>query len=166
MNVMGATIRRVSLEDATALADIYRPIVEATTISFEETPPDEEAFRSRISQTAAAYPWIVACNDERVLGYAYAGRHRERAGYRHSVDVSIYLADDARRRGIGTMLYSQLFDLLGEYRFHRAFAGITLPNEASIALHRRFGFSEVGVYHEVGYKFGRWLDVLWLEKPV
>jgi L-amino acid N-acyltransferase YncA len=163
---MTATIRPALLEDASAIAAIYQPFVEHTTISFEETPPDAGEFSVRIASGANEYPWLVACEGDRVLGYAYAGRHRERTGYRYSVDVSIYLAVDARGQGIGTLLYSRLFDVLRERGFHRAFAGIALPNDASIALHRRFGFHEVGVYHEVGFKFGRWVDVLWCEKRV
>lgn len=120
----------------------------------------------RIVATTAAYPWLVACDGDRVLGYAYAGRHRERAGYRYSVDVSVYVAEEARGRNIGTMLYTRLFDILGALRFHCALAGIALPNDASVALHRRFGFRDVGVYHEVGYKFGRWLDVLWSQRSL
>jgi phosphinothricin acetyltransferase len=87
-----------------------------------------------------------------------------RTGYRYSVDVSIYVLGRARRSGIGTALYTRLFDLLAARGFHRAFAGVTLPNDASVALHRRFGFSEVGIYREAGYKFGRWLDVMWFQR--
>ena len=153
-------------DDAAGIAEIYRPVVERTTISFEEAAPDADEIGARIVRTTAEYPWLVACNTDAVIGYAYAGRHRERAGYRYSVDVSVYVAQEARGRSIGTMLYTALFENLAERGFHRAFAGITLPNDASLALHRRFGFRDVGVYHEVGYKFGKWLDVLWCERPV
>lgn len=164
--MMSTTIRAVTIHDAASIAEIYRPVVEDTMISFEEIPPDAAEMAKRITSTTASYPWLVASNGDRVLGYAYAGRHRERAGYRYSVDVSVYVAQDARGRNIGTMLYTKLFDVLEHGGFHRAFAGIALPNDASVALHRRFGFREVGVYHEVGYKFGRWLDVLWCERGV
>jgi phosphinothricin acetyltransferase len=162
---MDVHVRAASVDDAASIAEIYRPIVEQTIISFEEIAPDADEMRKRIEMTtAAAYPWLVACDRDDVLGYAYAGRHRERAGYRYSVDVSIYVSGRARRSGIGTALYTRLFDLLAAHGFHRAFAGVTLPNDASVALHRRFGFSEVGIYREAGYKFGRWLDVMWFQR--
>ncbi len=159
-------IRAVRIDDAQSIAEIYGPVVEHTTISFEDVPPEATEMAARIASTIPDYPWLVASNGNRVLGYAYASRHREREGYRYSVDVSVYVADDARGRGIGTMLYSRLFDDLRDGGFHRAFAGIALPNDASVTLHRRLGFSDVGIYHEVGWKFGRWLDVLWLEKTI
>lgn len=154
------------LDDAAPIAEIYRPIVEDTIISFEEVAPDAGAIRERIANVTSVYPWLVACAGEEVLGYAYAARHRERAGYRYSVDVSVYVAQQTRGTGVGTALYGKLFDILGTREFHRAFAGITLPNPASLALHRRFGFTDVGVYREAGYKFGRWFDVIWLQRAL
>ena len=153
--------------DAGAIAAIYRPIVEATTISFEEVAPDEDAMAARIAGTLAVYPWLVALDAHgTICGYAYASRHRERAGYRYSVDVSAYVAEAARGKGVGSALYETLFARLRERGYHRAFAGIALPNEASMALHRRCGFEPVGVYREVGYKFGRWIDVYWCQKAL
>ncbi len=163
---MSAAIRDATAADAAEIAEIYRPVVEDTMISFEEIAPDTAEMARRMTSITASYPWLVACEGDRVLGYAYAGRHRERAGYRYSVDVSVYVAQRARARGIGTALYVRLFEILKDLGFHRAFAGITLPNDASVALHRRVGFRDVGVYHEVGYKFGRWLDVMWWERAI
>lgn len=163
---MTLRVRAAATGDARAIAEIYRPIVESTTISFEEVAPDEPEMARRISETASAYPWLVAESNDTVLGYAYAGRHRERSAYRYSVDVSVYLAEEARGRGIGSALYAELFEELNRRGFHRAFAGIALPNDASIALHRRFGFELVGVYSEVGRKFDRWLDVAWWQRAV
>lgn len=163
---MTLRIRGAGAADARAIAEIYRPIVESTAISFEEIAPDEPEMARRISETAAAYPWLVAESDDAVVGYAYAGRHRERSAYRYSVDVSVYLAEEARGRGIGSALYTELFEQLTRRGFHRAFAGIALPNDASIALHRRFGFELVGVYNEVGRKFDRWIDVAWWQRAV
>ena len=163
---MSATIRFAAVDDAPSVAAIYRPVVEETTISFEETAPDAAEMSQRIASITESYPWLVACERDGVLGYAYAARHHERAGYRFSVNVSVYVAQEARGRSIGSMLYTRLFDVLRAGGFHRAFAAITLPNDASVALHRRFGFREVGVYHEVGYKFGRWLDVMWAERAI
>lgn len=159
-------LRPARLEDAHAITAIYRPIVESTTISLEERAPDELEIARRIADTTRHYPWLVAENDGAISAYAYASRHRERAGYRYSVDVSVYVADYARRGGLASSLYAQLFTQLQERGFHRAFAGIALPNEASMALHRRCGFEPVGVYREVGYKFGRWLDVYWCQRTL
>ncbi|MBV8638305.1 MAG: N-acetyltransferase [Candidatus Eremiobacteraeota bacterium] len=163
---MTLEVRGAVLEDAAAIAAICQPIVEQTIISLEEVAPDTDEIRRRIETTTASYPWIVACDGDDILGYAYAGRHRERAGYRYSVDVSVYVEEYARRTGVGTTLYSRLFAMLEARNLHRAFAGITLPNPASIALHRRFGFSDVGVYREAGYKFGKWFDVMWLQRAL
>ncbi len=163
---MDVPIRAACLYDAGAIAEIYRPIVEDTITSFEERAPDADEMRRRIETTTPTYPWLVAYNGHAVLGYAYAGRHRERAGYRYSVDASVYVAQAARRSGVATALYGELFRILRTNGFHRVFAGVTLPNGASVALHQRLGFTDVGVYREVGYKFGRWLDVMWFQRAL
>lgn len=160
-------IRLATPADAAAIADIYRPIVERTTITFDLAAPGEEAMRSRIEQATTRYPWLVATEGGDALGFAYSNRHRDRAGYDPSADVGIYLRDDARGRGIGTTLYDELLKRLAAAgTFHRAFAGIALPNDASVALHKKHGFTLVGVYHEVGRKFGRWIDVAWWERAL
>ncbi len=159
-------VRAAERADAAAIAEIYRPIVERTTISFEETAPNAEDFVARITALTPAYPWLVASIDDCIVGYAYAARHRERSAYRYSADVSVYVGDGVRRRGVAAALYEELFTQLRQRGFHRAFAGVALPNDASNALHARFGFERVGVYREVGYKFGIWLDVLWWQKPL
>lgn len=159
-------LRPALSRDAEMIAAIYRPIVETTAISFEEVAPDAAEFSRRIAEITRTYPWLVAEIDGTVVGYAYASRHRERAGYRHSVDVSAYVAQSARGQGIGTALYGRLLRELREREFHAAFAGITLPNDASISLHRRAGFEPVGIYKEVGRKFDRWLDVSWWQRTL
>lgn len=120
----------------------------------------------RIADVTRAYPWLVAEQHGRIAGYAYAGRHRERECYRYSVDVSVYVAEDARKAGIARALYETLFTRLTQLGFHRAFAGIALPNDASVTLHQRCGFEPVGVYKEVGWKFGRWVDVAWFARAL
>jgi L-amino acid N-acyltransferase YncA len=158
-------IRCATPHDARALEEIYRPIVEHTTVSFELDAPNEAEMRARIVEIAGRYPWLVAVDGGRVLGYAYASPHRTRAAYARSVDVSVYVAGAARRKGIGRALYGSLFtELVQTGAFHRAFAGIALPNEPSIALHRSFDFEPVGIYREVGHKFGRWIDVAWWQR--
>lgn len=159
-------IRCVTLNDAHAIAEIYRPIVESTVISFEYEPPDAREMRRRIGAVLRSYPWLVAELDGVVAGYAYGHRHREREGYRHSVEVSVYLAERARGRGIGRMLYAELFERLRTQGLHRAFAGIALPNNASIALHERCGFQPIGIFPEIGRKFDRWVDVAWYQRSV
>jgi phosphinothricin acetyltransferase len=148
--------------DAAAVADIYRPAVEASIASFEETPPDAAQMAGRMRATLAATPWLVAVDeDDGVIGYAYAGRHRERPGYRWSVDVSVYVADALHGRGVGRRLYDALFDVLRRQRFVNAYAGIALPNAASVRLHEAIGMRLVGTYERVGFKFGAWHDVAW-----
>jgi phosphinothricin acetyltransferase len=117
--------------------------------------------RERIDSYTKTHPWLVALENDAVLGYAYACPHRMRAAYRWSVDTAIYLRGDAQSRGIGKGLYTELLRLLKLQRFHSAFAGIALPNEASIALHRSVGFTPVGIYRKVGYKAGAWRDTSW-----
>jgi phosphinothricin acetyltransferase len=154
-------IRAAVPADAAQIAEIYAPIVSSTFISFEESPPSAEEMRARIESGSATHPWLVACDESTIAGYAYASQHRTRAAYRWSVDVSAYVRETYRGRGVGRQLYGVLFPLLGALGFHRAFAGIALPNDASIALHRSCGFEPVGIYREVGFKLGAWRDTSW-----
>jgi L-amino acid N-acyltransferase YncA len=158
-------IRLARADDAAACAAIYRPAVADSWISFEEIAPDAAAMRERIATVGAAYPWLVY-EDETVLGFAYASKHRERAAYRWSVDVSVHVQSGVRRRGVGRTLYTALFRILEQQGFHRAYAGIALPNDASIGLHRAVGFTYLGVYTEVGFKNGAWGDVTWWQRPI
>jgi phosphinothricin acetyltransferase len=159
-------IRPVRPDDAEAIAAIYAPIVERTMISFEEIAPSVDETRARIEQIARIWPWLVFDDGGGVLGYVYASQHRTRAAYRWSVDVSAYVREDARGRGLAGSLYAALFRVLTAQGYHRAYAGIALPNDASIGLHRAVGFTAVGIYREVGYKFGAWHDVSWWERPL
>lgn len=155
-------IRRATADDAGAIAAIYRPFVESTPISFEIVPPGESDMRRRMTDTTASYPWLVYESDGRVIGYAYASAHAPRAAYRWSVDTAIYVDTERHRRGVGRQLYDALFPLLVAQGFVNAYAGITLPNTASVGLHQAVGFRPVGVYHNVGYKMGAW-HVGWWE---
>jgi L-amino acid N-acyltransferase YncA len=159
-----AQIRLAHAHDAEAIAAIYRPFVEGTSISFETIPPDREEMAGRIMETIAFYPWLVCEVEGRVAGYAYATRHRVRAAYRWSIDSSVYVAAEYWRCGIGRGLYVSLFSILAAQGFFNAYAGITLPNPASVALHESVGFKPVGVYRRVGYKLGAWHDVGWWQR--
>ena len=145
--------------DAAACAAIYAPSVEGTA-SFEEVPPDAGEMARRI---AAMHAWLVAERDGVVAGYAYAGRFHERAAYRWSAATSIFVAPHFQRQGVGRELYGTLLPLLTERGFTSAMAGITLPNEASVALHEGFGFRQVARYENIGYKAGAWRDVAWFQ---
>ena len=157
------SIRPATERDAAAVAAIYRPYVESTPISFEIDPPSDSDMRRRIAETTLLYPWLVYESDGRVIGYAYASAHAPRAAYRWSVDTAVYVDIARHRRGVGRDLYAALFPLLVAQGYFSAYAGITLPNPASVGLHEAVGFRPVGVYHNVGYKMGAWYDVGWWE---
>jgi len=162
----GYALRFVTDEDAEEILGIYTPYVTGTCVSFETEVPDLENFRERVRKISEAYPYLVCEFDGKVIGYAYASRHGERAAYKYSVNVSVYVSPEHQRQGVGRMLYLRLFELLLKRGFYTAYAGITVPNEKSEKLHRSLGFNLVGIYHNVGYKHGKWLDVMWLEKPL
>jgi L-amino acid N-acyltransferase YncA len=157
----GRIIRVARGEDARDIQAIYEPIVTDTAISFELEPPSVADMEGRIRDTLPMYPYLVCEADRHVIGYAYAGPHRARPAYRWSVDVTVYVSACARRTGVGRSLYECLLAILRRQRFHAAFAGITLPNENSVALHKAVGFSLLGTYDEVGFKHGRWHSVSW-----
>lgn len=156
---MKPAIRAACEEDASAIAAIYRPFCEATTVSFENEAPSASEMAERIRATGERFPWLVLDDGGTLAGYAYASRHRERAAYGWSVDVTVYVAPTQRRRGVGRALYTSLFELLRLAGYYKVFAGVTLPNPSSVGLHEAMGFELVGVYKGVGYKLGAWRDV-------
>ena len=157
-------IRLASPDDAGEIQAIYAPFCGDSPVSFEIVPPAVAEMAARIAATTAYYPWLVAESGEGIRGYVYASRYRDRAAYRWAVDTTVYIHAAARGQGVGTALYTALFSLLRAQGMYTAYANITLPNPASIALHRSHGFTPVGVYHHVGYKCGGWHDVSWWEK--
>jgi L-amino acid N-acyltransferase YncA len=163
---MSTTIRVACPEDAEAILAIYTPIVRETAISFEVEPPTYVEMHERIATTLRRLPWLVCERQGEVLGYVYASPHRARAAYQWSVDVSVYIQAKARRTGMGRALYHALFQLLSLQGFYQCFAGITLPNPASVGLHEALGFQPVGVYQAVGYKLGGWHDVGWWQRAL
>jgi L-amino acid N-acyltransferase YncA len=158
---MTAVIRLATADDAPGVQAIYAPIVRETAISFELEPPTVAEMQQRIVKTLEHWPWLVCEPRGNILGYVYASQHRTRAAYQWSVDVSVYVHPNARRLGVGQALYRSLFALLALQGFYNAYAGITLPNPASVGLHESLEFHSVGVYRAVGYKLGAWHDVGW-----
>lgn len=153
-------IRAATAADAAAIAEIYRHYVMETDVTMEEEPVPPVEIARRIAEVqAASLPWLVADDDGRVTGYAYATPWRSRPAYRFSVEITVYLAPGHEGRGIGSRLYGELLPALRERRVHAVIGGIALPNGASIALHEKFGLRKVAHFPEVGFKFKRWIDV-------
>ena len=159
-------IRPATAADAEACAAIYAPYVLDTSISFEEVPPDPERMRARMAECQRNHEWLIAEHESEVIGYAYGHAFAERAAYRWSCETSIYVALDRRGMGVGRLLYGELLPRLAASGYRRAFAGVTLPNEPSLALHRAFGYEDAGCYRRVGWKQGRWHDVAWLQRDL
>jgi phosphinothricin acetyltransferase len=158
-------VRSADIADAAACAGVYAPYVQRSVASFETVPPDGAEMARRML-ASPRLPWLVATRDDAVVGYAYASHHRARAAYRWSVDVSVYVAEGQRGRGIGRLLYGSLLTEVQSLGYVRAFAGITLPNDASVGLHEAMSFVLVGVYTSVGFKHGSWHDVGWWQRPL
>ena len=158
---MPAIIRTATGEDAAAIQAIYAPVVENTIISFELEPPSVAEIEQRITKTLATFPWLACEYQGEVIGYAYASKHRERAAYQWAVDVSAYVKEGFRGNGTGKALYTAMNDILARQGFYNAFAGISLPNAASVGLHEAVGFKPLGIYRQVGFKLGAWHDVGW-----
>jgi phosphinothricin acetyltransferase len=162
---VAATIRLATEVDAGQVLGIYGPFCY-THVSFEVVAPSLEEMRQRMAALEGKLPWLVCDDGGTVLGYVYASLHKSRPAYQWSVDVSAYIADGCRRRGIGRALYTSLFRLLALQGYVNAYAGIALPNPASVGLHEAVGFKQVGIYHSVGYKNGTWHDTCWWERPL
>ncbi|MEA2435338.1 MAG: hypothetical protein QOG54_2795 [Actinomycetota bacterium] len=158
---MSLTIRGATTKDAAGVLAIYGPVIERSPASFEIVVPSESEIAGRIEKTLAAHPWLVGVDGEDILGYAYAGQFRNRAAYAPSAEVSTYVSASARGRGIGRALLTALLEELIARGFANAFAGVTLPNEASVRLFESAGFRHVGIFRNVGYKFDDWHDVGW-----
>ncbi|MBD2610295.1 MAG: N-acetyltransferase [Nostoc sp. GBBB01] len=156
---MKATIRLADENDASQMLEIYAPIVQETTISFELEPPSETEFQNRIQSYQQKMPWLVCEINGQLAGYAYASPYRTRAAYQWSVESSVYVSENHRRKGIAKALYTALLKLLQLQGFYNVVAAIALPNQPSVAVHEAVGFVPVGVFHRVGFKFGKWRDV-------
>jgi L-amino acid N-acyltransferase YncA len=157
------TIRDATTEDGAACAAIYAPYVRDTVISFETAPPDADEMAARI---AGAHVWLMGEDDGRAVGFAYGGGFNPREAYRWACSVSVYLEPGRRRTGTGRALSETLFGRLADLGLRRAAAGITLPNEASVGLHTAMGFEPVGTFPRIGWKFGAWYDVAWMQRDL
>ncbi len=162
----GLNVRDASERDAEACAAIYAPYVTDTAITFESDPPLPAEMAQRIATALRAHAWVVLGNEGRVVGYAYGGPFKSRAAYRWACEVSVYLERGRRRTGGGRALYDALFARLAQRGFRTAVAGMTLPNDASVGLHRAMGFEPVGTYRRIGWKHDTWHDVAWAQRTI
>jgi len=156
-------IRIAEARDAAQIAEIYRPYVEKTAITFEESAPDAAQIGHKIQKIGATLPFLVLEQGGEVLGYAYATQYRERAAYRWSLEDSVYLREDSTGRGLGRALLAPLIELLRELGYIKVYAVITPPNPASVALHERFGFSHLCRFTDTAFKLGAWRAIDWME---
>ena len=156
-------LRRCTAADAAQICDIYNHYVRETVVTFEESPVPEADMARRVSDISADLPWLVWELDGVIVGYAYASPWKTRAAYRHAVESSIYLAPQATGQGLGPKLYAALIAELRRRGLHCVIGGAALPNPASVALHERLGFAKVAEFRQVGFKFGRWIDVAYWE---
>ncbi|HEL2110820.1 TPA: N-acetyltransferase [Streptococcus suis] len=159
-------IRSAQIEDAADLVAIYAPYVEDTAITFETQVPTVADFADRIKKTLEKFPYLVAEEEGRVVGYAYASTYKDRAAYDWTVELSVYVAQEARGKGIGSLLYDAIEEDLTARGFKNFLACIALPNPASLALHKKRGYEQVAHFKNVGYKFDNWHDIVWLQKSL
>jgi phosphinothricin acetyltransferase len=164
-------VRAAGVADAAACAAVYAPYVTGTAVTFEVDPPDAAELSRRIAEATRTHAWLVLEDTGRVVGYAYGGEHKTRPAYRWTCEVSVYLevageGTVARRTGAGRALYDALLPRLADRGYRTAVAGMTLPNDASVSLHRSLGFEPVGTFRRVGYKLGRWHDVAWVQRSL
>lgn len=159
-----SVIRMATLEDAPAIYKIYEPYILETAITFEYDPVPLPVFKKRMETVLEQFPWLVYERGGEILGYAYCAKFKERAAFAWDCECSVYIDQKAHRQGIATALYDKLFELVNEQGYYTIYALITYHHESSMELHKRFGFERVGVYEKTGYKFGKWWDLLVMEK--
>jgi phosphinothricin acetyltransferase len=152
-------IRPVYLTDSGQIAEIYNYYILNSHQTFETEPLSGAEMQKRIAEITENYPYLVAEENEEILGYAHANRFGFRQSYEYSAEVSIYVKNDAKQKGLGTQLYFDLFDELAETDIHVILAAISLPNESGVRFHEKLGFKKVAHFNEIGYKLGRWIDV-------
>jgi L-amino acid N-acyltransferase YncA len=156
-----ATLRLATPADAKGILDIYAPYIENTSFTFETEVPSLQAFADRISTYLQQWPWLVCEDNGIIAGYAYGAKHRERTAYQWCVESSVYIHDNYLKTGIGTALYTALFEILKKQGYRNVYAVINLPNDRSVAFHEKMGFEYFATYKNVGYKLGKWKNVGW-----
>lgn len=159
-------IRPVQIQDTKAILDIYAPYILNSAFTFETTVPSEQEFAERINTYTQKYPWLIAEDDGKIIGYAYAGKHRDREAYQWCVESSVYVLDEYHGKGIAHHLYNRLFELLKQFGYINVYAAITLPNSKSISFHTKMGFEHFTTFKNIGYKLGKWHDVAWMVKVI
>ena len=159
-------IRMARETDTEEILGIYAPYIKDTVITFEYEIPTLNEFKSRIRKISADYPYLVCTKDEKIVGYAYSHRHMERAAYQWNVELSVYIDNSYLHCGMGKALYSALIEISKLQNIQNIYGGVTSPNKNSEKLHEYFSFKKLGVYHNTGYKFGKWHDVIWFEKNI
>ncbi len=152
-------LRQAKIGDAAQIAEIYNFYVANTHHTFETEAVNVNEMQNRISKIIENYPFLVCEENGEIAAYAYAGQYKSRCAYKNSVEVSVYVKNGVRQKGIGKLLYQKLFEELSQTEVHAIIAGIALPNDASVRLHERFGFEKVAHFRQIGFKFGKWIDV-------
>ena len=160
------SIRLITESDADEVLTVYKYFVDNTVVSFEYEAPTRDEYRQRIITNTEKYPWLVCLNNNKIIGFAYASTHRYRTAYQWSPESTIYFAPDFHTKGMGRIIYETLFLLLKLQGYYNVFAGITLPNEKSVGLHRALGFKEVGIFKNIGYKHGNWHHTQWFQRDL
>ena len=167
-------IRLANIEDAEGILNIYSYYVLNTAISFEYDVPTVEEFKERIKKTLENYPYYVALIDNKIVGYAYAGSFVGREAYKYSAELTVYIDNDYKKQGVGKLLYQKLEEHLKQKGIKNLYACVGTPVEKadeyldfnSVEFHKHLGFNLVGEFHKCGYKFGRWYNMVWLEKII
>jgi L-amino acid N-acyltransferase YncA len=163
---MKTEIRLVKEQDAPQILEVYAPYVKETIITFDYEVPTLEEMTEKIRSISPLYPWLACIINDKLIGYAYGSRHRAKAAYEWSPESTIYLSNEAQGKGVGRLLYETLLELLRIQGYATVFAGVGMPNEKSVGLHRAIGFKEIGDFRNIGYKSGRWVDVKWFQHDV
>lgn len=164
--MMDIKMRMARETDASGILGIYAPYIKDTVITFEYEIPTLNEFKNRIRKISADYPYLVCTLDEKIIGYAYSYRHKERAAYQWNVELSVYIDNSYLNYGLGKAFYTALIEISKLQNIKNIYGGVTYPNKNSEKLHEYFSFKKLGVYHNTGYKFGKWHDVTWFEKNI
>lgn len=157
-------LRYATIHDAEAVLEIYKPYVLNSPISFEYTVPSLEEYTQRVQNILSIYPFFVCVHNDKLIGYAYATKFRDRVAYQWDIETSVYVAEGFQKQGVASLLYNKLFEECKARGYHNAFAGITLPNDKSVNFHSKQGFTKIGVFKNAGFKQGAWHSVLFMEK--